>query len=389
MKILLVEDNPGDIRYLEEILIKGSAALLEMDTAGSLAEAHQLLSQKKYDIVLLDLSLPDGHGIESLLSVRNAYPSVPIIVLTGLDDEFISTYTVREGAQDYIVKGSFDTNLILRMMKYAIERKRLEHRLRAAVEKAEEANVAKTNFLANMSHELRTPLNAILGFSEILKMQLFGPLGDQRYQEYVNDIYTSGQYLLSLISDLLDLSKAKAGKLELNETTVNLQEVLKDCANLVRVNLEKKEITLELFLEEIFLWADLRLIKQITLNLLSNAIKFTPSKGHVILKTFNKPGSNYFGFKVKDTGKGIDSKDIGKVLEPFTQLSSSAEALQTGTGLGLTLTKHMIELHGGHVSIESELSKGTEVTIDFPRWRGKIPLKTFSQVPPGSEKIEQ
>lgn len=382
MNILLVEDNPGDIRYLQEILLKNSSIVLKMDIAHSLSEAHQLLAGEKYDIVLLDLSLPDGHGIESLLSIRNPYPTVAIIVLTGLDDEFISTYAVREGAQDYIVKGSFDRNLILRMMKYAIERKRLERRLRAAVEKAEEANLTKTNFLANMSHELRTPLNAILGFSEILKTELFGPLGDARYREYANDIYTSGQYLLSLIRDLLDLSKAKSGKLELQETTINLQEILKDCANLVRVNVEKKQIslTLDLLAEEIFLWADMRLIKQITLNLLSNAIKFTPLKGTIQIKTFNKTGSNYFGFKIKDNGQGIAKQDIGKALEPFVQLTHTTESLQTGTGLGLTLTKHMIELHGGHVSIDSTPAVGTEVTIEFPRWRGKIPLKNFTEL---------
>jgi signal transduction histidine kinase len=371
MKILLVEDNPGDIRLLQEIFLKSSDANITIDLAKSLSEAHECLNIQYYDLVLLDLSLPDGQGVETVASIKNHHPVIPIVVLTGLDDDVIALNAMREGAQDYIVKGAFDVNLVTRTLKYAIERKRSEQKLRAALNRAELANRAKTNFLAHMSHELRTPLNAIIGFSELLQCEVFGPLGDPRYAEYAGDILQSGQYLLNLINDLLDLSKAEAGKLELNETSVDLYDIVQECLTLTRLSVEKKKLTIQVDLDYGLrqLYVDGRFTKQIILNILSNGIKFSRQSGEIKIFTFMKHDGSIV-LSISDNGIGMARGDIIRAMEPFGQIQnvSHIEGHQ-GTGLGLPLAKHMIELHGGSLTLDSELHVGTSVSIHFPAWR--------------------
>ncbi len=252
----------------------------------------------------------------------------------------------------------------------AIERKRAEEDSAAAKTQAEIANRTKTEFLANMSHELRSPLNSVLGFSEIMKKELFGPLGSPRYQEYVEDIGQSASHLLAIINDILNISKIEAGKLELDETKVDVGAVVEICARLMYMRAAEAGIQLETNLAadlpKIFL--DSRKVKQILLNLISNAVKFTPKGGKVTVSAgLNERGE--LVIKVADTGIGIAPENIGRALSPFMQIDSSLSRKYEGTGLGLPLSKALIELHGGQLTIESQLGTGTTVTVTFPTTR--------------------
>ncbi len=239
-----------------------------------------------------------------------------------------------------------------------------------AHEQAELANRAKSEFLANMSHELRTPLNAIIGFSEILQQETFGPIAVPQYQGYVTDILESGRHLLSLINDILDLSKIEAGKLELFEEDIPLAGVFEACRKLVQHRLEAGGLQCRFEVEESLpaLRCDERKIKQVLLNLLSNAIKFSREGGIVQTRAFqNRAGE--IKIEVEDSGIGIAPEDIERILIPFEQAASSMTRMHEGSGLGLPLARSLVESHGGTLTISSEPGKGTVANISFPAER--------------------
>lgn len=252
--------------------------------------------------------------------------------------------------------------------------------------RAEEANLAKSRFLATMSHELRTPLNAILGFSEIMRAEILGAHANPTYKEYANDIHESGQHLLNLINEVLDISRIEAGRYELNEAPIVLADVAEDCQRLMRLRAENKALKIvEAFDENLpKLWADERAIRQICLNLLSNAIKFTPSGGTVTLavgRTLH--GGQYLS--VKDTGPGIPDEEMPRVLRSFGQGSLAHETAEGGTGLGLPISKGLAELHDGIFELKSKLRYGTEVIVTLPRSRVMKVLPRL--VEPGEKRL--
>ncbi len=245
--------------------------------------------------------------------------------------------------------------------------------------RAEEANLAKSRFLATMSHELRTPLNAILGFSEIMRAEILGAHANPTYKEYAGDIHRSGQHLLNLINEILDISRIEAGRYELREAPLDLANVVAECHRLMRLRAENKGLKLvEVFEPDLpELWADERAMRQICLNLLSNAIKFTPNGGTVTLKIGQTAtGGQYLS--VKDTGPGIPEDEIPRVLKSFGQGSLAQQSAEGGTGLGLPITKGLTELHDGNFELKSRLRYGTEVIVTFPR---KRVMETYPRVP--------
>ena len=233
--------------------------------------------------------------------------------------------------------------------------------------RAEAANVAKSRFLAQMSHELRTPLNAILGFSEVMKSEIFGAHAVAVYKEYSSDIHNSGVHLLNLINEILDLSRIEAGRYELNEEAVSLIHVVADCHHLLKLRASNRGITIHEVFEQDMprIWGDERAIRQIVLNLLSNSIKFTPQGGEIWLKAgWTASGGQYLS--VKDTGSGIAEDEIPVVLASFGQGSNSIKSAEQGAGLGLPIAKSLIDMHGGTFTLKSKLRIGTEVIITFP-----------------------
>jgi two-component system cell cycle sensor histidine kinase PleC len=247
--------------------------------------------------------------------------------------------------------------------------------------RAESANVAKSRFLAQMSHELRTPLNAILGFSEVMKSEIFGAHAVEVYKEYSSDIHNSGVHLLNLINEILDLSRIEAGRYELNEEAVSLVHVVADCHHLLKLRASNRGITIHEVFEQGMprIWGDERATRQIVLNLLSNSIKFTPQGGEIWLKVgWTASGGQYLS--VKDTGSGIAEDEIPIVLASFGQGSNSIKSAEQGAGLGLPIAKSLIDMHGGTFTLKSKLRIGTEVIVTFP------PERVMSALAPMAEE---
>ena len=234
-----------------------------------------------------------------------------------------------------------------------------------------------------MSHELRTPLNAILGFSEVMKTEIFGPHNVPAYKDYAGDIHNSGVHLLGLINEILDLSRIEAGRYELNEEAVSLVHVVGECSHLLQMRARSRSIAIhDVFETEMpRLWADERAVRQICLNLLGNAIKFTPQGGEIWLKVgWTASGGQYIS--VKDTGPGIPEEEIPIVLASFGQGSNSIKSAEQGAGLGLPIAKSLIDLHAGTFTLKSKLRIGTEVVVTFPPERVMSALAPLSEPAP-------
>jgi len=243
------------------------------------------------------------------------------------------------------------------------------NKLRTALEKASAANEAKSAFLATMSHELRTPLNAVIGYTEFMLSTPFGPIGDRRYCEYLDDVHGAGVHLLSIINDILDLSKLDAGQVELREETISLPDLFDSvrCMMEGQARITGCRVRMVVNGDVTCIVADHRRLKQALLNLLSNAIKFTPAGGDVCLSAVLEQGCVQIA--VSDTGIGIAEDDIPKALERFGQIDSRLSRKYEGTGLGLPLAKELVELHGGTLALESAVGSGTTVTITLPSFR--------------------
>ncbi len=246
--------------------------------------------------------------------------------------------------------------------------------------RAEEANLAKSRFLATMSHELRTPLNAILGFSEVMKSEVLGPLENNSYKEYVNDIHSSGKHLLTLINEILDLSRIEAGRYDLSEEAVSLPYLADECRHLMKLKANSKDITIYDQVEPDLpkIWADERSIRQVILNLLSNAVKFTPTGGTILIRVGWTAGGGQY-VSVSDNGPGIPEDEIPIVLSAFGQGAIAHNSAEAGTGLGLSIVQALVYMHEGKFDIYSKLREGTTVTVSFPRARVMEPMPAFEQ----------
>ncbi|MCP8893640.1 HAMP domain-containing histidine kinase [Shinella daejeonensis] len=248
--------------------------------------------------------------------------------------------------------------------------------------RAEEANLAKSRFLASMSHELRTPLNAILGFSEVMSSEILGPLENPVYKEYTTDIHRSGQHLLDLINEILDLSRIEAGKYDLSEDTVHLVDIAEDCIGMVQLRAGAKNLTIQQQFETGMpaVWADEKAMRQVVLNLLSNAVKFTPQGGEIFVKAGWTAGGGQY-VSIRDNGSGIPEEEIPIVLSAFGQGSIAIKSAEQGTGLGLPIVQAILAKHNGEFILKSKLREGTEVIAI-------LPAKRVLQSLPAVEEIE-
>jgi PAS domain S-box-containing protein len=289
----------------------------------------------------------------------------------------VATYRMRHRDGHYVwmesnVRGVFDEGAsepknVISVSRDISERKADELRMKAAQEEAEAASRAKSAFLASMSHELRTPLNAIIGFSDIMRDEMFGPIGNVRYNEYAGLIRDSGQLLLDLISDILDTAKIEAGKMELHFDDIDLSSIVEDCGRMLAQKARDAGIQMVMEVPEkgIPLTADPRAVKQIVLNLLSNALKFTPRSGHVWIKAVC--GDAQVTLSVRDDGIGIPAESLPRLGRAFEQVATDPMLSKSGTGLGLALVSALAKMHGGEMQIDSVESEGTTVTVTLAR----------------------
>ena len=363
---------------------------------GKAYRAYRLMAEEASDIVVLHE--PDGHifyassALERILKRTAAdieqYKFLDLVHPDDVEEAarttaiplpgqiLTATYRMLHGDGHYLwiettTRGIYDpqTGVLRNMIGVSRDvTQRMNHELdvKAAQERAESANKAKSRFLANMSHELRTPLNAVIGFTDLMRQRTFGPLGNERYEEYATLIYDSGQLLLDLISDMLDMAKIEAGRLELNYERVDVNGTVEDSVRMLRDRAENNglELTLSLPKEPLFLIADKRAVKQVLLNLLTNAIKFTPAGGHVGVSV--RYGDGLTTITVRDTGVGIPASELPRLGNPFEQVNSDPTIAKGGSGLGLALVRALMEKHSGTLSIDSEEGVGTTVRVTFP-----------------------
>lgn len=324
---------------------------VEALAASAIKKAHGASSAESYD-----LELADGRWLH--YSERQTADGG--LVSVGADITALKTQEAALRDNDRTLRGTVEN---LKRSQARVEELASAHQQERL--RAEEANRSKSEFLANMSHELRTPLNAINGFSEIMAGEMFGPLGDDRYKGYVTDILSSGQHLLLLINDILDMSKIEAGKMQLQPEAVRPGELIEQCVRIMRARAEEKSIALIVEagpLPEIE--ADPRALKQILLNLMANAVKFTPDRGQVKIRGFD--AADGVVLQVADTGIGIPADQLPRLGRPFEQIESQIAKSHQGSGLGLALSKSLIELHGGTLRIDSVLGNGTTVSFTLP-----------------------
>jgi signal transduction histidine kinase len=348
---------------------------------------YKVLDDYPYIILVnYDKKLSDKEIWQAITSRTVEYLIIAFVIISlliFLHIRIVSPIIKISNAADHLAKGQTDIKVprggpyeihilsrqLVNLQRYVKRIQRTDKQLFQAKIAAEAANRAKSEFLANMSHELRTPLNAIIGYSEVIKSEMFGPVKNGKYIEYAGDIYSSGQYLLSLISDILDISKAESGKFEINEQVTNLNEIIDESIHLLTETARRKELVFEADLDlaqDYVILADRLRIKQIMINLLSNAVKFSRPNDAISVVVYEDNG---LYITVKDNGIGIADKDIPKILEKFGHIKSSMNRQSDGTGLGLWLTKMLVDAHEGNLKIESELGKGTKVTLFFPKKR--------------------
>src|SRR5581483_6900729 len=357
LKILLVEDDRGDVVLLREMLARAGARF-ELVNAARLDAACAKLRDERFDIVLLDLSLEDSQGIETFLVMRLHALEVPVVVLTGLDDERTAVRAVREGAQDYLVKGRIDGEVLVRAIRYAIERQR-------ALTELKEANQRIADFTAMIVHDLRSPLVNVIAIGDMISDGLFGPLGDEQ-KKWLGRIVTSGHKLVALVTNFLDLSKLEAGRIEVAPKALALDQLLSAIVDSYQLLAAEKNIALrQNFSAAGTVDADADRVEQVLINLLSNALKFTPPGGAIEIGTLGRPDEAEIW--VQDSGPGIARDEIGQLFEKYKQTSSAKLSEEKGTGLGLLICKMIVEAHGGRIRAESEPGYGARFSFTLPR----------------------
>ncbi|MCB1547364.1 MAG: sensor histidine kinase [Hyphomicrobiaceae bacterium] len=360
---------------------------------GSVASSHVFIFASL--IVVLAIRMTFASSVMPILYAGTIPMTAAVVTrLALLNDPFYwAMASMAVGVHVYFIflaKGLHSTALA--MLEFRAEKDALIAELEEeksisdeARRRAEDANIAKSRFLATMSHELRTPLNAILGFSEVMKSEIMGPIQSTTYKEYVGNIHDSGRHLLNLINEILDLSRIEAGRYELHEEPVRLADIAEDCHRLLKLRAESKGLTIEEDFDDTLaqIWADERAVRQICLNLLSNALKFTPRGGRITMLVARAPDGGQI-ISIKDTGPGIPKEEIPKVLQAFGQGSLAHQNAEGGTGLGLPIVQSLIALHGGEFELKSELRKGTEALVSFPPQRVLEPMKPLQ--PLGMER---
>jgi signal transduction histidine kinase len=379
--LLIIDDDPAFCESLAEMLEPRGYQPITVDTPeralAALREPPD--SQEPAAVALIDVRLGGVEsGVDLIPRLRAEQPEIICVLMTATIDSATAIDGLRHGAYDYFDKAC-DPNSLFAVLERCFDRvalqraRRAAEALRLAKEEAEAASRGKSSFIVMMSHELRTPLNAIIGFAEMMQREVRGPIGNEPYRNYVINIHDSATHLLRIINDILDLSKADAGKLDLTEDVFDVRDTLRSVRNIVSGRLGDVELSVAdaLSANLPLLRADERKIKQALLNLVVNAVKFTPPGGGVAITGSFDPAAGVT-LTIRDTGVGIAPSDLERVMLPFVQAEPTFTRSYAGTGLGLPLVKAFMELHGGRLVLRSEVGVGTEASIILPPDRAVI-----------------
>jgi signal transduction histidine kinase len=365
LRILLVEDNVGDARLLREMFSKEKPDSYELTHLLRLGDAEIHLAKGAVDIALLDMGLPDGHGIDTLRRARAIAPEIPMIVLTGLDDEALAAEAMRQGAQDYLIKGQIENRALPRALRHAIER----HRMQTETDLIRSNQLQfKDEFLSHVSHELRSPLSAIYQYVTILVDKLAGELNPEQ-REYLGIVLRNVKQLQSMINDLFEVTRMQAGKVNIDLQCTSLPEAISYSLNTLQGAAAAKGISLSSNLQARLpsVCSDPTRIRQILIILIENAIKFTPANGKVKLEArVTEEHSDLVVVEVSDTGCGISADMIEQIFERLFQASDEAPAGRKGLGLGLYICRELVTRQNGQIWVRSVLGEGTVFSLTLP-----------------------
>lgn len=366
-RVLVVEDDLDTNQFIATTLSDQFNVITAMDGM----EGIEAVITQSPDLIVSDLIMPrmDGEQMVHAIRQRPEFNSIPIILLTSISDEKQRFKLLKEGVQDYLIKPFSQWELKLRVNNLiSLKSAKLDlYKQKLEIALILEKNKMKNEFLANMSHELRTPLNAIIGFSELIFYNKAGTISEEQ-KEYIGDITSSAKHLLSLINDLLDLTKIESGKMEFHPEEINLFELLSEIKSNLFPLFFKRQIELIIQVDPALepIVTDPQKLKQVIYNYISNALKFSPDGGRIEIYACNE-GKDTFRVEVHDYGIGIKKENLDKLFNKFQQLDSSTSKEYQGSGLGLALTRHIVESQGGHIGVNSTYGKGSSFFIILPR----------------------
>jgi len=362
--VLLIEDNPGDADLVRLRLVEGKSPV-HVNCVERLAEGLASLAENRPSVVLLDLNLPDSHGAETFRKVLEQAPGVPVVILSGQDDEALAMKALHQGAQDYLVKGAITSAELDRAMRYAVERQALSRSLEMSRKQQLEF---KNRFLSHVSHELRTPLTCIHQYVSLLLDGLAGEITAEQ-RGHLGTVLKSVNQLSRMVRDLLEATRAESGKIQIERRCVSLAELIRSATSILRGSAKEKQVGLEVGVDVRipFLYGDPDRILEMLINLMENGIKFTPAGGAVTVQAcMVETDPDFVYVSVADTGCGITPEAKNLIFERLYQDPNAIDNNRKGLGLGLYITRELVTLHGGRIWVASEPGHGSTFTFTLP-----------------------
>jgi len=371
LQVLLVEDSLTDARLFQHVFLRSSVGKWSLEIAERLSDAIGYCQSNTFDLVLLDLNLPDSEGLDTITKFNQAFPDIPIIILTAFDDEELALQAMARGAQDYLVKDQVTTYLLRRSIRYAMERSQIVQRLRdseqatlQALEKEKELNQLKSYFVSMVSHEFRNPLTALQLTSEII-LTSGDQLTPEKKQIYIKRMESTIQNMCQLLDEIMLLGKVDTGNFDIKLENINFQEFCEQLIGLLSCSDNNKHpIILNCVSVPNSLQLDPNLLRHICTNLISNAIKYSPEGNEVnVIANYVEVDRN-LSFSVSDRGIGIPEAEQSRLFNTFSRCSNVGKI--HGTGLGLAIVKRCVDLWGGEIQVESQVGNGTKFTVTLP-----------------------